>query len=428
VLPHNLLFDTRTFNSWLHRRGRGRYAAALRFVLQLGEFILSGGSILFVHGTGVRLPGFERTFEKAVEVAAACGVERTFFPCAWGDPLGVEFKGLSMPDVPSEDQLAKQEEDFAQWSWLLEDPLFELGTLTIKDSSADQSLPDPSGPSPWEAKWTEVQAYKPSQPLCALLQRGGLEDLWEPAWNAVLHASVTLPAFEASAHELPEVYRALARALVAQLHVEATSRNRPGPSATLRSKLLSRLIEDWGQAVLGLTNFFYKLVERAGTRFVRQRRNAFNQAVALPLGDVLLYQTFGEKIRSYISEAMAECPPPVTILAHSLGGIACVDLLAKNHLAKVDGLVTLGSQSPFMHEIGALSSLKSNERLRPDFPPWLNIFDRNDFLSFVARRIFPCTIDFEVASGQPFPESHSAYFGNEEVWTRIRNFINEPRA
>lgn len=77
----------------------------------------------------------------------------------------------------------------------------------------------------------------------------------------------------------------------------------------------------------------------------------------------------------------------------------------------------------FMHEIGSLSSLKLGEKLREGFPRWLNVFDRNDFLSFFASRIFPNAIDFEVASGQPFPESHSAYFGNEVVWTRIRSFI-----
>jgi len=104
-------------------------------------------------------------------------------------------------------------------------------------------------------------------------------------------------------------------------------------------------------------------VARAGTRYVRERRNALNAAAAMPLGDVLLYQTNGAKIRSFILSKIQSCPPPVTIVAHSLGGIACVDLLALQDIPDVDGLVTLGSQSSFMHEIGSLSSLRPGQAL-----------------------------------------------------------------
>jgi hypothetical protein len=60
------------------------------------------------------------------------------------------------------------------------------------------------------------------------------------------------------------------------------------------------------------------------------------------------------------------------------------------------------------------------------FTPWLNIFDRNDFLSFRAGPTFrgvPDVTDFEVSSGVPFPESHGAYFRMKKVYQRISAFL-----
>jgi hypothetical protein len=355
-------------------------------------------------------------------------LKQAFVPCAWGDPIGIEFEGKSMPDPPTAEQIEKQEDEFARWNWLLDDPLFELSTLTIRDNSSQNDAPArPDEQPPWEKLWNEIEGYQPGVELRLLLERGGLSDAWIAAWSAtVLESDIPRKAFEASAHELPEACRALARSIVAQLHGVATSRNRPGPSAMLRAKLVDQLLIDWNQQVLGLSDFFFNLVKRAGTRFVRTRRNAFNEAAAFPIGDVLLYQTHGETIRDFIRGKIEVAAPPVTVVAHSLGGIACVDLLASAKPPPVGHLVTLGSQSPFLYEIGALSSLKPGTGLPEDFPPWLNIFDRNDFLSFLAGRLFPEVTDKEVTSGQPFPDSHSAYFGNEAVWSAIHAFIAAP--
>ena len=57
------------------------------------------------------------------------------------------------------------------------------------------------------------------------------------------------------------------------------------------------------------------------------------------------------------------------------------------------------------------------------FPKWLNLFDRDDFLSYVAARLFKGVTDFEIACGRPFPESHSAYLETDEAWEAIREFV-----
>lgn len=386
---------------------------------------MSEGTIVFVHGTGVRLKGYRSSFEDARQRAQAAKIKASFIECAWGDALGVEFQGLSLPDTPSEDQLKRDGEDFARWSCLFADPLFELDQLTIRDTShAPQARLPPGVQAPWQKLWAAIAAYRPSDELTLLLQRGGLEPLWAVAWSAIaVQSPVTPLAFERSAYELPEASQALARALVAQLHVEALEQGKPGPSRALRDALVNRLLADWKQQVLALSSFFAKMFKRLATSALRRHRNDLSNAAALPVGDILLYQSRGEEIRKFIRSKIAEADGPVTLLAHSLGGIACVDLLALPNPPTVARLITVGSQSPLLYEIGALTSLKPPQTLPQGFPLWLNVYDRNDFLSYVAKALFSTATDLEVESAQPFPDSHSAYFSNDAVWDAVRRFI-----
>ncbi len=385
------------------------------------------GTIVFVHGTGVRLKDYTRGLESAKKVADSAGIKDVFVACAWGDPLGIDFKRLSLPDPPTAKKLQEEEEDFAQWNWLFDDPLFELDKLTIRDTSvAAKSIPIPGAQPEWEILWDAIAAYQPSDELRLLLERGGLAEFWKDAWSKIVQVSpIPREAFEASAHELAEASHALARAVIAQLYVSAVEAGVPGPSRALRDSLLERLIVDWKQQVYGLGAFFAKMFKRATTSVLRNHRNGFSDAIALPIGDILLYQSRGEKVRQFIRKKIEDAKPPVTVIAHSLGGIACVDLLALPNPPAVARLVTAGSQSPLLYEIGALFSLKPPQPLPAGFPPWLNLYDRNDFLSYVAQRLWPSVKDVEIESGQPFPDSHSAYFGNETAWQTIRKFIDQ---
>ena len=196
-----------------------------------------------------------------------------------------------------------------------------------------------------------------------LARAGGLWSLWHRAWSAVRETEAARAAFEASVGELPEACRALARCAVAQLHVEAVTNNIGGPSAHLREKLVERLLLDWGQQVHGIADFFLGLIQRSGTRFIRNRRELVHETATFAIGDVLLYQAKGDAVRSFIRAKIETATPPVTLIGHSLGGIACVDLLALPHPPAVANLVTVGSQSSFFNEIGALQALKSSRAI-----------------------------------------------------------------
>jgi hypothetical protein len=97
-----------------------------------------------------------------------------------------------------------------------------------------------------------------------------------------------------------------------------------------------------------------------------------------------------------------------------------VDLLVLQALPQVRLLMTVGSQAPFLYEIGALPSLRRGQPLPDHFPDWLNVYDLNDLLSFTGQGIFGDRVsDLRVESRQPFPTAHSAYWSNPAVWRAL---------
>ncbi|MER7662796.1 hypothetical protein [Streptomyces sp. NPDC096193] len=139
-------------------------------------------------------------------------------------------------------------------------------------------------------------------------------------------------------------------------------------------------------------------------------------------GDVLRYQAHGEGFRKLIHEVVKDDPgDSITLVGHSLGGVACFELLVAEEIQRVDRLVTVGSQAPYLYEIGALTSLPFSEPLPPHFPEdWLNVYDRNDLLAYVGGGLFSGhVLDHQVDNGQPFPQAHSAYWKNDEFWKAV---------
>jgi predicted alpha/beta hydrolase family esterase len=136
-----------------------------------------------------------------------------------------------------------------------------------------------------------------------------------------------------------------------------------------------------------------------------------------------MYQARGQDIRRFIRQTIEKVEGPVVVIEHSLGGIAAVDLFIEAPVTRptVKLLVTIGSQAPLLYELNALVSMTfdAHGRLPQHFPSWLNIYDEHDFLSYKASSIFSEAQDVCVRNGQPFPESHSAYWGNAEVWDAI---------
>lgn len=380
---------------------------------------------------------YQDSFELAKRTAAAVddgkGMGAKFVTCAWGNPLGIDFGGLSLPADPQGDEWRREREreDFARWAWLVADPLCELEKLTIRDPSAAAAEPPPGVDPDWLVEWNRITAYRPSAEMALLLARTGIDDAaWDRAWHAVMAADpIAKTAFEHSPGELSEAAQALGRAVVARLHRELADAGLPVPARGPRDRMVIQLHTDWQVLTLAPDNFFVKGLKRLATGLLKRYRAGVSDAIAPFIGDILLYQSHGEQIRDYIARVIGAAPAPVTVVAHSLGGIACVDLLAMPGAPGVHRLVTVGSQAPLLYEIGALTSLRTGQTLPAHFPRWLNVFDRADMLSYVASPLFgspdaPERVhDLEIDSGKPFPDAHSAYFGDDEVWSAVHRFM-----
>jgi hypothetical protein len=156
----------------------------------------------------------------------------------------------------------------------------------------------------------------------------------------------------------------------------------------------------------------------------RGRRTGLMQDASPGVGDILLYQRRGDAIGKRVLSAIADAPPgkPLVLLAHSLGGIILFDLLTGGEIDReVAHFITVGSQLGFFYKCDAMGTVRLGPNPKP-FTPWLNIYDRNDMLSFRAGPAFGSpsdVVDLEVSSGSPFPESHGAYFHMPKVYEEI---------
>jgi hypothetical protein len=251
---------------------------------------------------------------------------------------------------------------------------------------------------------------------------------WELAWKRVIKENPTARHAVDAATEIGEPAQAVARAVVAEMLGHAFEAGLPLFVGGSRDAVVDQLVDDWRARVAGigsyLLGFLADIVASMGTRFVKRHRGSLSEAANPVAGDILRYQARGDEIRNFIRKSITDLGDDVYLLAHSLGGIACVDLLGSAAVPRVKGLITVGSQASYLHEIGALWGLPPGVKDLPHhFPPWLNLYDPYDFLSYVAAPVFKSGVtDVRIDSRQPFPHSHSAYWTNEQTWKAVRMF------
>lgn len=386
-------------------------------------------TLLFVHGTGVRQEGFDATIAAIKgEVAAELPLVRVS-SCFWGKPFGARLHhgGRSIPDYdtargPGDPD--ERESTAALWAQLYEDPWFELRLLVSMNVEAD--------PTPGGALTPGEELYRLFGGIAANPPTGQLPTTaWKTATVDTIAALAGDLEFEQLVKAVPtrdtDSEAALARSMAASVMVEGMERRLPALDGSRRDAFVLELSVAFGSAQrAGVLSRLTDPLKGLATRWARKRRGRLSDAILEEPSDILLYQARGAPIRAAIADAVRAVRGDVVIFAHSLGGIMAVDLLVTEHLADVKGLVTVGSQSPLLYEIGALVSLGPSGRLPDHFPRWLNIYDRSDFLSYLAAPTFDDARirDIEVASDQPFPQAHSAYFTNPDVWKAVASFVS----
>ena len=389
-------------------------------------------TVIFVHGTGVREPAFSTTFARVSDELRRRVPEIVVEPCYWGGVAGARLwhDGASVPAYDATKgivpQDAEEEEEIALWGLLYLDSLWELRMLALAGPAGGE-LPPGSQP-PGDAVDAAVQTLVPSAELAAAVEAAGLAATFGPARAAVAATAPYRAALAAAGDSLGSLRLAVARAIVAE-SLAGQAELEGGavaavPDTAARDRVVLLLTDALGgqeRGVPGLVGAAVRgLVLRPATALAVRRRGAITDATTPAAGDILLYQSRGAAIRDLIAASVARAGEQVVLIAHSLGGIAAADLLAGRSFPQVRLLVTVGSQAPLLYEIGAQVSLRHDDPLPAHFPPWLNLYDRRDLLSYIAAPLFPGrATDIEVRNGQPFPQSHSAYWANPEVWDAV---------
>ncbi|KOG25648.1 hypothetical protein ADK34_17470 [Streptomyces viridochromogenes] len=404
-------------------------------------------TVLFVHGTGVREPGFTESVERVREGLRPSRPDVAVVPCYWGGSAGSALRsnGVSVPgygtgrgaaeagapgaEAGEAGEAGEADEDVEFWGLLYLDPLLEL-RLTASESTGRAELA-PGARPPGEALSSAALSLTGDDELRELLDAAGIAEEFAAAVAAVLTSPdgrrfLRTPDAAAGTTEL-------ARAFVADAVRRRVDRNGSAPAfdGTARDEAVARIAAllpgdpsgadgsgtHRGPVTRRVKRLAGRLALGLASAQVVKRRSALTDAAHPAAGDVLLYLARGAAIREVVLEAVRAAEPPVVLLAHSLGGIAALDLLVLRELPEVELLVTVGSQAPFLYELGALPSLEHGTPLPAHVPRWLNVYDRRDLLGYVGAGVFPGRVeDVAVDSRQPFPLSHSAYWSNPELY------------
>jgi hypothetical protein len=407
------------------------------------------GKLIFIHGTTVRDVSTykDRLRQRAPKYLGVAADD--IVALEWGNQLGFPDRDVkqalpeeysrAVTDEPEVDEVA------TLWSLLLADPDAELRLMAADQGAAPGGI-DFDGDASVEVADAVSDAPVPA----AAVEAAGF-DVAE--FSVARDAVVASPALGAAASAVgdaqdAQLTNAVARSVVARMLVARQAATARGdgdlPEAFDDPVARDTLVDAVADAIHGSTlgeRGLGDLFKKAGSGVLTSMLVKYRAETMVPLArfihDVALYLNHGEEIRAFIEDgirANSDKGPPI-VIGHSLGGIAAVDILSNpanregDKKLDVGTFVTVGSQAPALFLMDALTFLthdrETDKRMGDPFAPWLNIYNREDLLSFCAKRVFPDVDgikDVAVDAKVPFPASHSAYFAVDATYEAIRDF------
>lgn len=388
-------------------------------------------TLVFVHGTGVRGAAYSESLDLVTRKAVEHGGHQVI-GVPWGDSVGVKLLrgGVSIPDYRSTggtsapvEVVSEVDEMDELWQVLYQDPLYELRLLGGPAAHEPFGLGQrPLG----DTLRAQVASLGESEGLRSSLAANDRRAQFERARQSVISSDEFEQAMQTVGTGETDHQNAVARAIAA--YMEPMDPLGEELSAGVRDEVVAQIAADLGAVVLGprteyVAALFAGMAWRIVDPVLARRRGRLTDAASLAAGDILAYTLDGAEARAMVAAAMERASRPVYLLGHSLGGIISVDLLCLDEPA-VEGLITVGSQSPFMYEVSAIRGLAHAESLPDGFPDWLNIYDKRDLLSYLAEPVFGTPArDVPVDNGKPFPAAHSKYWENDKVWEAIESFV-----
>lgn len=399
-------------------------------------------AVVFIHGTGVREPGFSKLAGRVAAGLTALRDGLRIVPYYWGGMHGATLAagGASIPALPAAYSRSLAEAPSA--------PRADHATTGGGDALHPD---DATATAAWAALYADPYAEfalvaaggrpvgerPPGSVLPQLALRAALASLAAEgdAPAAELGPGLARAATELAGHPLlgpaadaldpGDLAVLAARSLTARVIADALDSDAPlVPVGDTRDAVADRLARRLGAPPRGTERGLRSLLLRgaasAASHAVVRRRRALTEAAHPAAGDVLRYLSRGEAVRADLRTLLAGLAEPVVLVCHSLGGIIALDTLVSTPLPQVKLLVTAGSQGPFLYESGSLPSLEHPAPLPSHVPDWLNLYDPQDLLSYLGAGLFPGRVtDVAVDSRQPFPAAHSAYWTNPAVYRHI---------
>lgn len=307
-------------------------------------------TVIFVHGTGGRKAAYAITFKKIEENLNQRKPNIKLVPCLWGEEHGTKLKagGVSIPDYDSTGGGAKpnnqEDNPVLLWEQLYKDPLYEIRLLSLKPILGEAGAPGTL--NPYQELHNRVNQLTASETLRTQLEEARIAEVFDRAHQAITKSEVYGNFLRTASRPLDEYYAAIARAIVAA-SIDLCDREWIDTpiqfDAGLRDETVDFITSDLTQGTQprGLIGDWVKdqtfkgFINWGDSRLQRQR-GALTDAAYPFAGDIIFYQAKGKKIRDFIREQVEQVEPPVVLLAHSLGGIACVDLLVEQKLPQVE--------------------------------------------------------------------------------------------
>ncbi|WP_406293303.1 hypothetical protein OG948_02050 [Embleya sp. NBC_00888] len=281
----------------------------------------------------MRAKSFDETMGVLSGVFAGRFRDVRFRGCHWAEAEGARpASRLSVPgcETSGGGTADPEDEQLAIWRVLYTDPWRELRLLGLQKATTRRASP---GAEPAEQVFLRgIRQWEPSPELRKTLTGYGLSAAFDEALvrvraSAELRAAAKTAEIDAHAHRY-----VVARALVACAIVSLGEV--PAPTGAGRNVVLEAVARDLDAIRKKVPGW----VQNLGTLYLRARRGKHIDGITPMLGDILRYQARGEGLHELIARSVDDVPGdgPVTLLGHSLGGIACVDLPATDPPERVD--------------------------------------------------------------------------------------------
>lgn len=367
---------------------------------------MSAEPILVVHGIANHDP---EPFQQAVAaLQARVGKRYRLIDVAWGD-LGGSWDGLrdTLPDVlahrPDTRGETVRNEGLAVGDDILDAQAFFAALQAGRQALMGAHATRASQQNVVDALYRETLRAAAVPAPTTFETRAGADDLYQTLSEAIpatrFLANVEDPVLQQAVGEL------LADYLQAQAGAQPLGR-------TTEGFVTRGLLDDSRQALkrfIGrLDDLVGKLVANVAGGAGNALRAVMSKPIALSFGDIVAYHQRRSEIHARLFARLDEMAPgfgtaeqPITVLAHSLGGLVTFDAALGSDVMVGDAprrlhirrWVTFGSQPAFFHVLaprkGIAPYVQGNAvSLPPSIGAWTNLWHPMDMLAFTAAKVF----------------------------------------